>query len=467
MRTKPLIYLTELTHATTVYSNEYMPLATGYIACYAEMHLPGTFDIQLFKLPEVFFDALEREAPDILGISHFCWNENLNYLIIDEYRKIRPDGIVVLGGAKIPIKSARQAKFLHDHAKIDIIIPHDGEFGFVDFLRRYKDCNGNRQNLLDSGKINGCFYRENGCGPVATGMEISRPKDLNEIPSPYLTGKLDPFFEDEQFTPLLQITRGCPFTCAYCCGGNKYNNCVRRFSVERVKDELYYIVELRKYSGNKRFVLCDSNFGMYAEDEEIADVICEYQGKYGIPNTFSAPCGKNNKDRVFRILSKIKNPEVIMSLQSTDPKILRNINRKPVSLEEHKEIIERFHAIDIPVQTEIITGLPGETAETHLQTLRHCMELGINEIHPFTLMFLEGSDLIDDESQQQFNWIKRYRLVPRNFGHYRGRTVVEIETVGVGSNTLSFEEWMYLRTLHGAFRLIFNNAFFMEYTSYL
>ena len=42
---------------------------------------------------------------------------------------------------------------------------------------------------------------------------MDRIKDLDEIPSPYLTGILDKFF-DGNLTPFLETNRGCPFTCS-------------------------------------------------------------------------------------------------------------------------------------------------------------------------------------------------------------------------------------------------------------
>ena len=50
---------------------------------------------------------------------------------------------------------------------------------------------------------------------------IERIRDLSEIPSPYLEGKMDEFF-DGKLQPTIQTTRGCPFTCTFCVEGLSY-----------------------------------------------------------------------------------------------------------------------------------------------------------------------------------------------------------------------------------------------------
>ena len=38
------------------------------------------------------------------------------------------------------------------------------------------------------------------------------------FPSPYTTGLLDEFF-DEKLTPMVQTSRGCPYSCTFCHDG--------------------------------------------------------------------------------------------------------------------------------------------------------------------------------------------------------------------------------------------------------
>jgi putative methyltransferase len=112
---------------------------------------------------------------------------------------------------------------------------------------------------------------------------------------------------------------------------------------------------------------------MFVErDNAIADKLLEVQDKYGYPYTFSVAWAKNQKAEVFDIVFKlIKSPKfnqgLTVSVQSMDLDVLENIKRK--NLDQHK-ISEIFALCDkhsVPVYTEVILGLPGETKESWKQ----------------------------------------------------------------------------------------------------
>ncbi|NLH15020.1 MAG: radical SAM protein [Phycisphaerae bacterium] len=462
-----LVYLAELTYDTTVVSLEHFPIATGYIAGYAEKQFPGRFDYRIFKFAEPLLDAIDRDPPAILGLGRFSWNETLGLLVAEHYRKRVPDGLLVFGGCSFPPDPDGQRDFFLAHPAADLFVTFDGEFGFAEVLRRYLREDGDRRQILASEPIDGVVFLDRAKNELRTGNTLPRPADLDTIPSPYLSGRLDSFFDDLRLTPMVQSTRGCPFPCGYCWAGNAYNSCVRHFSPARVAAELDYIAARRRDTGNRLLTLADSNFGMYTHDEAVGEKIVSLQKECGFPSSFYSPCGKDNKDRVLGIIRRIKNAAAIVSVQSTDPVIQTNVHRKPIDLNSYRQIVHQFKSLNIPVETEIITGLPGETVQTHLQTLRDIISLGVDEIHPFTLMFLQGTDLDTPQSQARYGWDKRYRIIPRNFGKIRGRICFEIETVGVGSNTFSFDDYLYCRGLHGALRIVFNHALFIEFSTYL
>ena len=75
---------------------------------------------------------------------------------------------------------------------------------------------------------------ESQSGEFVHGGTVPRIASLDDIPSPYLEGWMDPFFETGYF-PLMQIARGCPFTCAFCNSGVTQNSKINAHSVENVK----------------------------------------------------------------------------------------------------------------------------------------------------------------------------------------------------------------------------------------
>ena len=69
---------------------------------------------------------------------------------------------------------------------------------------------------------------------------LSDEKNLDYIPSPFLTGLMDPFLK-EGYYPILETNRGCPFSCTFCIWGISALNKVLKFSMDRVKKEFSYM----------------------------------------------------------------------------------------------------------------------------------------------------------------------------------------------------------------------------------
>jgi len=467
MQSKPLIYIADPTYDTIMLSNETFPIGIGYVVAYAQKELPDSFTFKLFKIATKLFEAIDLKLPDILALSCFPWNEYLSSMVAEYYKKQKPDGVVIFGGTFLPDKPDGQLEFFKKHSYVDLLVLYDGEFGFLEFLKRYLREDGNNKKIFFGNQLDGSVFWSKEENDLKVGGIIDRPKDINEIPSPYLTGLMDQFFENHLMTPMVQSTRGCPFSCTYCWAGNSFNSKILQFSTDRILSELDYIAKKRKDKINRMLMFADTNFGMYPKDEIIADKIASLQKSYNFPSSLSAACGKNNKDRVIRMLKKINNASAEIGIQSTDIQIQKNVLRKPINIDEYKNIVSQIHALGLRVQSSIILGLPGETRQTHLQTIKDAIYMEIDELSAFTFMMLEGTEFNKIESQEKYNWQKKYRLVPKAFGKYRGKTCFEIETVGVGSNTFTPDDYLYLRGFHGVLTALLNGNLFTEFIVYL
>ena len=126
--------------------------------------------------------------------------------------------------------------------------------------------------------------------------------DLSQIPSPYLSGRLDEFL-DGKLLPITQTNRGCPFTCTFCTEGQSYWTKVKRKTREVVEGEVKYISsKMNSLHSSKRrtdLLIADSNFGMFSEDLDTCKVIAEEQDKNGYPKYINVATGKK-KGKSFR-----------------------------------------------------------------------------------------------------------------------------------------------------------------------
>ena len=90
MQRKLRIYLADLIHDRHVY-NYSVPLNVGYITALVNKRLGKSIETQIFKFPDDLISSMKSAAPDILALSNYDWNVNLNRAFINIAREINPE----------------------------------------------------------------------------------------------------------------------------------------------------------------------------------------------------------------------------------------------------------------------------------------------------------------------------------------------------------------------------------------
>lgn len=442
------------------------PLAIGCIATYAEKQMDISRPIRLFRYPEMVDKAIKEEGPpDIFGLSNFVWNSELSLAVARRIKELRPETAIIMGGPNFPIETEKQQEYLLDHPEIDFFVIHEGEVAFLNILKGLNE-NGMDLEAL-KGKLPSVKSIKDG-KIIANPMSAERVRDLEDIPSPYLSGKFDEFF-DGRLWPLIQTKRGCPFKCTFCTEGLDYYDKISRFSVNTVQSEVDYIgrkmSQVRAKGGRNDLYIADSNFGMYREDVETANALARSRKLYGWPDHINTSTGKNKKERVLEIASIVDGKIVLSgSVQSLDPEVLENIKRKNISPEKLMDLAKEAENVDANSYCELILGLPGETRDSHFRTLETTVTAGFNKIIPYQLMILKGSELGTTETIEKFEMDIRSRVLPRAFGAYdisgKRIKVADIEDVCVASKTLSYEEYLECRQMHLIITIFYNDIIF-------
>ena len=273
---KPLkIYLCDLTYDTIILVSDTIPINIGFIASYLKKKLGDKVNIELFKYPNDLLKAIQKNPPDILGLSNYSWNSNLSEYFAGVAKKNNNKCIVLQGGTNFPHAQDQQKQFLLERPNTDLYALFEGERSSLKVVERYLEYRNELKKFFDK-PIDGCVFidpksREVSDPKLITGKYLERIKDLDEIPSPYLNGMLDKFF-DGKLTPFIETNRGCPFTCSFCHTGSDYYHKLNKFSQDRVKSEIEYIGKKSKELGITNLHMADVNFGMYPQDK----LVCEY-----------------------------------------------------------------------------------------------------------------------------------------------------------------------------------------------
>ncbi len=350
--------------------------------------------------------------------------------------------LIAMGGPNISIEPYRQLEYVGAYPEIDIYVLGEGDFLATEVVRQFLNA-GRSVKKFGASEIPSCIYRRPD-GELVRQEMWAREGDIETIPSPWLTGIQDEFF-DGKLSPLMETNRGCPFTCTFCVQGTRWYTKVHNFTKERVAEELKYVAKRIKAvcpsMGTLR--IADSNYGMYERDIEISGYIGELMKQYGWPKYIDATTGKNRPERIIKSVEKVSGALVLyQAVQSLDENVLRNVKRSTIKLEAYSELLMHMRGRGLRSNSDLILGLPGETIESHTDGLYRLLDSGVSQVTNFQLMMLKGSELEMAESRDQFKFETRFRVLPKNFGIYGGEKVFDVEEIVVATDSLSFEDYL-------------------------
>ncbi|MCQ9207564.1 MAG: radical SAM protein [Omnitrophica bacterium] len=211
-------------------------------------------------------------------------------------------------------------------------------------------------------------------GLIPKGVLDSRPiEDLNSLPFPkwdifpHKGYSYFPALREKPFLPILS-SRGCPFTCNYCPYLVHYKWRVR--SAENVLDEIGHLVSR---FGIKSMLFRDPIFTFDRErTSKIAESILErgYKIKWAC---------ETRLDRVDKGLLKLMYSAglrvINVGIESQSEDIIKKASRKPVSLRHQEEMIRYCDEIGIRVTVFYMFGMPDDTRESLLETIRYAKKL--------------------------------------------------------------------------------------------
>lgn len=446
---KPLkIYLADLTYDTVDLQTAVFPLNIGFIASYCIKRFGSNVEITLFKYIDELDRAINECPPDVLGMSNYVWNHRVGLEMFRMLSQKNPYALKVWGGPNFPMDLPSQKKFLNKFPEVDVYVPIEGETGFANIIERALESDSKeeiREKIL-SKPIDNCIFLGLDAKLQYT-FTGHRVKNLDEIPSPYLTKLMDKFF-DGKLSPMLQTNRGCPFTCTFCVDGGNAVNKVNSFSIERVHSDIKYIAKhVTKQMHDLE--ISDLNFGMYPRDLEICNYLADIKKEYDFPRHIHVTTGKNNKERIIEGIKRLDGSvRLSMSVQSMDQQVLSNIRRSNISVDQMLALSPAIKNSGLDTTSEVILGLPGESFESHLQTLKDLLYAKMDHILTYSCMMLIGSELETPEQRKKWDIKTKFRLLVRDFAKLsNGKKVLEVEEIIVSTNSMTFEDYLRCREL--------------------
>ena len=405
----------------------FLPYSAGVILAYALQQNPAwSVGELIWRRDPIEATAQRLSAHTIVAFSTYVWNREYNYRLARRIKEINPAVTIIVGG---PEPAIVDPDLFAKHPWMDIVVKLEGEKTFSNVLKHWTQ---------DLSAVPGMLLNQN--GQVVDTGNTDRIDNLGELPSPYLTGIFDGLIRDYPevtWNGTLETNRGCPYQCTFCDWGSLTYNKVKKFDLDRVYAELEWMGEHCGF-----VTITDANFGMFVErDNEIITKLIEVQRRWGRIKNFSMTWAKNQKNEVVDIVRRLvaESPTassgLTVSVQSLDETVLDIIKRR--NLDQHKieEIFSLCDRYSIPVYTELILGLPGETEaswrENYWRLFRAGNHTGIVVLHA---QLLENAEM--NLQQRKFYKLDAVSIYDYMSGTYDNGEVVESVEVVVGTRDI-------------------------------
>ena len=455
-----LIYLADLCYFHEWDNIQPVPLNVGYIAAYLKNKHPEA-SIEIFKDPIELKHRISDKPPEILALSHYEWNSNLDIAILKYMKQKNSDTVTVMGGPSFETDLDWAKNFFQERPYLDAYIYGEGEWSFTRFVELLEAYDKKLTNIPFEELPSSIFYLNKKSNKL-----INNPKnfverlDLTNHPSPYLTGIMDPFLASPNLSPIMETNRGCPYACTFCNWGNAIQAKINQFSIDTINKEVLYVC---KNSKNMLgfFYIADANFGILKRDLEIARVIRECMDKYNFPKQVFQCYAKNTNDAVIDIAATLRTvSSMSMSKQSINKEVLVNVKRGNIPAEQYDTLREKAQEKGIETFTELIYGLPGENYESFIAGIKESARNNVRvSIYPNYM--LHGSEENTKLYREKFGIKTAYRVTTRSISSYDELPSMEFEEIIVETNAMSREDFFRIRFFQFLFS-IFTSEIFLE-----
>jgi len=305
--------------------------------------------------------------PWAIGLSVYIWNSEWMRLFAVTVRKMDP-GIMIFAGG--PHTTAYTDSF---PAWLDFAVLGEGELSTVGALSSI--VSGKRPENL---QLDGIITR-NYVSPVS-----SRLPELSKLHSPFLTGEASAVLKNYD-SVLWELTRGCPFACAFCFE-SRGKRTVRDYPLDRIEKELDYLI---RNNVENVFVL-DPTFNLNPERAKTILRLLLKKAPQEMHFTFEIRA--ELVDEELADMFAELNCSLQIGLQSSDEEVLKTIGRrfdKDLFTEKTRLLASRGAAFGL----DIIIGLPKDNLKRFRNTVNYAVSLMPSNIDCFLLSLLPGTEL--------------------------------------------------------------------------
>ncbi len=334
----------------------------------------------------------------------FIIDENLRKFSISDIEKIKPDYVGITSTTpsfQRAIQIAEQIKSYYNKIKIifggthvsfrpqdvshaDVIIRGEGEETLKEILE---------EKPLE--KIKGISFRHN--GKFITNPDRKLISDLDSIPNPAYE-----LFDLKKYDIVGVVSsRGCPYSCSYCCAARFWQNRVRFRSPEIFLEELKFLWD----KGVRKIKIHDSTFTL---DKNRAKKICELMIDNKLDFAWSCETRPDHLDEgLLQTMKKSGCRLICIGVDSGSQSVLNKNNRK-IKVEQMKRVLALTKKIGLRTRAYVTFGLRDETERSVRETLEFLKQTQPEQIMLSLATIYPGTDLFGLSIRMPESWTRKF-----------------------------------------------------------
>lgn len=376
------------------------PMGLAYLA--AAIREAKSVNVEILDLTatQISTDALRRRLkeynPDVVGVSILTPMYLKAKEIVSIAREVLPETKIIVGGPHVTVFPEIT---LEENRDIDIACFGEAEDTIVELLNAFS-------SNKPLGYVKGIAYREKGNVKMNPAREIRMDIDSIPLPArdllPMDKYRPAPTYFKRLPSYLILASRGCPFNCAYCSkvSGRVY----RKHSVKRIIDEINIL--LNEY-GAKDIIFRDDTFTV---DRNHVIELCNEMIRLGLNKRFEWSCMTrvNLVDKeLLKIMKKAGCWSIHYGVESGNQRLLDLID-KGITLQQVRDAFKWTREAGIEIKAFFMLGLPSETKEESMQTIRFSKEIDPDWVQFTITVPYPGTKLYEitkkDKTLKSFKW---------------------------------------------------------------
>lgn len=366
-------------------------------------------DLNLYpqeKMARTIAQTLKKHKPDVVGIS-MMFDLSCKHLnnISKQIKSYDDKTLVVLGGSAATVS---WNMILHEHKYVDALCFSEGEYPLLQLIEAH-----NMREVLDrepvwvtrkslsKNQVPQPRYVENLSEVINIDYDLINIKSysMKEAFSPFSSikksGKMRQFY--------LVTSRGCPFKCVFCSGPSLHGKNIRYADVDTLINHVRHLI--KKYRLNVLTIYDDQILFNRSRAKEFFRRLAKFKIRVETPNGLSVAF---IDEEMAELMKKAGIDTTPLAIESGSSRMLNEIIHKPLKLEQVRPVVKMLQRNNIFVQGYFVVGIPGETREDRVETVRFIKEVGLDWANFNFATPLRGSEL--------YKICKENKYIDPNFG---------------------------------------------------